>query len=102
MKNFDMEKIEKLAEKIHADKFERYSAEFTYDFSEDIKVHVKPGRKYVKIDIGSSGAYMIDQEGGIFGIKAYGVIHRGHRYGTLDTIDEWFWGTYSAMRRASK
>ena len=52
---------------------------------------IRPGRKYVKIDIGregaqhASGKYMIDMETEeIFGIKAYGVIHRGHRYGTLD------------------
>ncbi len=33
------------------------------------------------------------------GIKAYGVIHRGHRYGTLDTIHEWDWSDYRAVRK---
>jgi len=32
----------------------------------------------------------------IYGIKAYGVIHRGHYYGTLDEIDQWYWGDYTA------
>lgn len=59
--------------------------------------HVKPGKRYTKIDVDCSGKYMVDEDGNIFGIKAYGVIHRGHRYGTLDTIDEWYWGGYAAV-----
>ena len=55
---------------------------------------VKPGNKYTKIDVGSSGKLMVDAEGNIFGIKAYGVIHRGHAYGTLDTINNYWWGKY--------
>jgi hypothetical protein len=50
-----------------------------------------PGKKYIKVDIGSldrrisSGRYMVDVETEqIFGIKGYGVVHKGHRYGTLD------------------
>lgn len=61
-------------------------------------VFIKPGKKYTKIDVGRSGKYMIDKEGNIFGIKAYGVIHKGHNYGTLDTIDNWYWGGYVARK----
>ena len=49
------------------------------------KVHIRPGKKYVKVDVGSSGRYIIDGEN-VFGCKAYGVIHRGHFFGTLDDI----------------
>ena len=63
------------------------------------KVTIKEGKKYVKVDIGSSGKYMIDKEGNIFGIKAYGVIHRGHRFGTLWTINDYYWGDYEAYKR---
>ena len=50
--------------------------------------HIKPGRKYTKVDIGNSGRYMIENATGkIFGIKGYGVIHRGHYYGTLGNND---------------
>lgn len=63
------------------------------------KVSVKPGKKYVKVDIGYSGRYMIDQDGQIWGIKAYGVINRLHCYGTLDTTEDYFWGEYKAIRR---
>lgn len=68
-----------------------------------INVRLIPGPKYTKLDIQHggqwSGALMIDADGGIFGIKAYGVIHRGHNYGTLDTIADWYWGNYYPMRR---
>jgi len=61
----------------------------------------KDGKKYIKIDIGGSGRYMVDQEGNIYGIKAYGVIHKGHHYGTLDTIAEYFWGNYTAQKKTA-
>ncbi len=61
---------------------------------------IKPGKKYTKVDIGGSGRYMVVNETGeIFGVKAYGVIHRGHPYGTLDTIDDWDWGGYYPRKK---
>jgi hypothetical protein len=70
--------------------------------SETVKVH--PKKKYTLIDIGPeynmSGRYMIENEtGDIYGIKAYGVIHRGHYYGTLETIHEYYWGGYRAIKK---
>jgi hypothetical protein len=50
----------------------------------NVKTSIKPGKKYTKVDVGGSGRYMIDSAGNIFGIKAYGVVHTGKRYGTLD------------------
>lgn len=46
---------------------------------------IKPRRKYVLVDVGTSGRYIIDGEN-VYGCKAYGVIHRGHFFGTLDQI----------------
>lgn len=67
------------------------------------QVTVTPGRKYTKVDVGHSGRYMVvNKTGEIFGIKSYGVIHRGHQYGTLDTINEWYWGDYRARRQVIK
>ena len=63
------------------------------------KTSIKTGKKYTKIDTGNSGKYMIDEEGNIFGIKAYGVIHKGHYYGTLDTINDYYWGGYRAYKK---
>ena len=58
-------------------------------------VKVVYGRKYINVDVGGSGVYMVTKdEGDIFSIKGYGVIHRGHQFGTLDTIDHWWWGEY--------
>ena len=56
------------------------------------------GRKYTKVDVGNSGKFMVDTGENIFGIKGYGVIHRGKRYGTLDTIGNYFWGDYSPIK----
>lgn len=49
------------------------------------KTHIHEGRKWTRVDVGSSGRYMINAQGQIFGIKAYGVPHLGHFYGTLDS-----------------
>lgn len=66
-------------------------------------VTVKPGAKYTKVDVGNSGKYMIvNATGEIFGIKAYGVIHRGHYFGTLDTIGEWDWSGYAGVRKVAR
>ena len=63
------------------------------------KVKIKEGKKYIKVNIGSSGKYMIDTEGNIYGIKGYGVIHKGHYYGTLDTINDYYWGDFRAYKK---
>lgn len=61
------------------------------------QTRIKPGLKYTKVDVGDSGKYMVENAtGNIYGIKAYGVIHKGHQYGTLDTIHDWTWGRYTA------
>jgi hypothetical protein len=62
-------------------------------------VVVKDGPKYIKIDRGTvgnmSGFLMIERETGeIYGIKAYGKVHKGHHYGNLATADRYFWGEY--------
>jgi hypothetical protein len=67
-------------------------------------VAVKPGPKYTKVDIGPahnmSGKFMVENATGvIYGIKGYGQVHKGHMYGTLDTVDQWHWGNYSPERR---
>ncbi len=65
---------------------------------QNYRVSINPGRKYTKVDVGNSGKYMVDKEGNIFGIKGYGAIHFGHNYGTLDTINDYWWGDYTAEK----
>lgn len=61
---------------------------------------VTPAKKYTRVDVGDSGKYMVVNETGeIYGIKAYGRIHRGHFFGTLDTINEYYWGEYHAFKK---
>lgn len=64
-------------------------------------VKVVPGPVYTKVDFGGSGKYMVENATGtIYGIKGYGRVHKGHWYGTLDTIAEWDWSGYGAVRSA--
>lgn len=64
------------------------------------RAKVTPGRVYTKVDFGGSGKYMVENSTGIiFGIKGYGKVHKGYRYGTLDTIHQWHWGEYAGHRK---
>ena len=64
---------------------------------------VKIGRKYANVDVGRSGKYMVEiATEKIFGIKGYGVIHRSHQYGTLDSLDSWNWNGYTATPKATQ
>ncbi len=91
--------IEEFAKLVHTDTVAWYNQEYP-DYPKNCldinaKVTIKPGKKYTKIDVGRSGKLMVvNDTGEIFGIKAYGVIHRGHPYGTLNTVDDWYWGEY--------
>jgi len=95
-----------------AESLEHFRAVLEYDQREELirkgydpTIHrhaskVVLGRKFAKVDVGDSGRYMVVlATGEIFGIKGYGVIHLGHRYGTLDTVDGWYWGGYTAFMR---
>lgn len=94
-------KIEQLATLIEEQTKQRFIKEYgrtDVHYKSAIETKVVLGNKYTKIDVGTSGKYMIDVNGNIFGIKAYGVIHRGHQYGTLDTIKDYDWSGYTARK----
>lgn len=64
------------------------------------KVHIRPGKKYTKVDVGNSGRYMVENSTEqIYGTKGYGVIHRGHFYGTLDGMNDYSWGDYYPIKK---
>lgn len=101
--------IEYLAELIRTQTQERLATEYERAQGEPMPadlhlttVAIKPGPKYTKVDVGPecnrSGKYMVENATGvIFGIKGYGQVHKAHRYGTLATVDEWYWGGYTAV-----
>lgn len=97
-----MEKIEIFAQRVEDEQIERLKR-LNLGCEANIinaRTHIKKGRKYTKVNVGSSGKFMIENTTGeIYGIKAYGQVHKGHRYGTLDTIDEYYWGEYSPERK---
>lgn len=60
----------------------------------------KESRKFWYIDVGHAGRYMVEvATQKIFGVKAYGQVHYGKQYGTLDTVEEFNWGPYYAVRK---
>ncbi len=97
--------IEQFAALVQAEHEARHTAsgtrpEFVKEWS---KTTIRPGKKFTKVDVGTSGKYMVENEtGNIFGIKGYGVVHRGHWYGTLDTISEYNWGDFYPERKDGK
>jgi hypothetical protein len=75
------------------------------------KTKVLPGKTWAKVDDATSGCYMVAlvdnpakdiKKGDIVGIKAYGVPNLIRRYGNLDTIHEWDWSDYRAVRVESQ
>ena len=94
-----IEKIERFAKLLEQEQIEDLRKNgFTYqEHNNHCKVEIIEGRKYTKVNVGDSGKYMVDKQGNIYGIKAYGQVHKGHQYGTLDTIEDWYWGEYTAV-----
>lgn len=78
------------------------------EWCEQIETRVEYGPKWARVDRSLTngqwcGYLMVDlttQE--IVGIKGYGRPHLGHRYGTLQTIREWEWGSNHPARKATK
>lgn len=102
--------IEQFALLVGKEQMERYVEDWKeYDptnkdhvgvIAHSCKTNIKPGKIYTKVDVGESGKFMIEIKTGIiYGIKAYGKVHKGHVYGTLSTTDEWFWGHYHPSKK---
>ena len=102
MKTNLTEQLETFRALVEADR-ERYRiacgyADWQFDTVSKTVVHI--WKKWARVDVGHSGKYMVDMETGeIVGIKAYGVPHLGHSYGTLDTIHEFDWSDYVGRRK---
>lgn len=103
------DEVESFARLVEQDQRTRYIAEYGTEFPDLVDsactVTVSMGKKFARVDIGGgihrSGRYMVDLETGeIFGVKGYGVVHKGWRFGTLDTIHDWNWGDYRAVNKA--
>lgn len=89
------ERIEALAALISEETKARMAAKYSQWQADEVKITVKPGRVYTKIDRSNSGMLMVENAtGNIYGIKGYGQVHKGHQYGTLDEIGLYYWGEY--------
>jgi len=95
-------KLQTLTDKVTADLREFYK-DNSLESYRNAEARLIPGPKYSKIDVSRgkqwSGLLMVENETGIiYGIKAYGVVHKGHQYGTLETINDYFWGGYKPAK----
>ncbi len=99
-----LNKINEFAALVEKEQIERLYAE-GLDCVPNIaaaRTQVKVGPKYTRVDVGNSGRFMVENKtGNIFGIKGYGVVHRGHFYGNLDTITEYNWGGYYPRKKVN-
>jgi len=81
------------------EEYDPNNEDHVYIVKQDTKTTIKKGRKYHKVDVGRSGKFMVTADtGDIYGVKGYGVIHKGHHYGTLDTIGQYWWGEYYPIK----
>lgn len=108
-----MATVEDFAARVELERYNQYIADALKGLdktyleklaSDASKTVVHYGGKYARVDVGGSGKYMVIMPGypgagEIHGIKVYGVIHPKKIYGTLDTINEWDWGGYEAVRK---
>ena len=100
-------KVEVLAHLVLAQQRERLERLYSAEQASWEQVEVREGPKYTKIDRGPhsnmSGMLMVENETGeVYGIKGYGKVHKGHHYGNLDTIDQWYWGDYYPRKRDAR
>ena len=96
--------VNEFAQLVLAQQKTRLARDYSQWQADAEQVQVIPGPKYTKVDLGTphggfSGKYMIENSTGvIYGIKAYGKVHKGHIYGTLATVTEWDWSGYTGRR----
>jgi len=86
-KRMTIQSLVQILHKIETRKHHENECSFAPD-----RVYLKEGRKYDKIDIGGSGAWMVERETGeIFNIKAYGQVDKNKKIkaniGNLSTVD---------------
>ena len=92
--------IKEFADRLHQEQVERIKRDYpALDAEAEACVSIHNGRKWSRVDVGMSGRYMIDKAGNIYGIKAYGVPHLDHKYGTLESIEQYYWGDYVGVKK---
>jgi hypothetical protein len=98
------DKMDKFRDLVEKDSMEYYKKRHMHVPSlSDLRVIIIPGRKYWKVDISGSGRFMVEVDTEvIYGIKSYGQVHKGKRYGNLDSISEWYWGEYYPIKGREK
>jgi hypothetical protein len=93
-----IQKFVKLLENDQLDKLRKMELDCDYNIL-GCKVSVKTKKKYTCVDVGTSGKYMVDNiTGEIFAIKGYGKVDKFKKFGTLETIYQYYWGEYLGVK----
>lgn len=93
-KNTIENKINNFVKLFQNDRIKRNQDSFFHDI-----VTYKVRKKYILVDIGVSGRYMIDKESEIiYAINGYGKINKNKNFGTLDTIKKYYWGDFQGLK----
>lgn len=85
-------------------KINEYMATHYPNIREEESVTIKPGKKYIKIDVGRSGKFMFDTtDCHLYFIKGYGVIDRKKDFGSLPLIvlKDFDWDGYSIIAKGT-
>jgi hypothetical protein len=69
----------------------------------DSRVEIKPGSKYVKINVGSSGKFMMGSNGHLYFIKGYGTPDLKKDFGSVENIlkNDFDYDGYSIVKKGS-
>jgi len=68
--------------------------------SSDSTVRTQPGKKYIRIIIGSSARYFVEfGTGTIYGSESWSKPNLRRQFGTLGTVDQFEWGGYEAKAK---
>lgn len=72
---------------LYAKSYPNTYAAGSYDSLTGEAKHAQAGRKYINLDRGGSGMFMVEKATGmVYGIKAYGRIHRGKHIGHIEAV----------------
>lgn len=93
-----MQEFVRILENDQLDKLRKMELDCDYNIL-GCKVSVKTKKKYTCVDVGTSGKYMVDNiTGEIFAIKGYGKVDKFKKFGTLETIYQYYWGEYLGVK----
>jgi hypothetical protein len=67
------------------------------------RVELQPGKKYIRVVLDTSSRYFIEKEtGNIYGSAGWRSPNFKRQYGTLNTVNDWYWGDFYAENKTGQ